>query len=290
MILQMLTLPILLSPELFPNVYQILALKVFKLCRKYSHLSLVNGKRLFVMIRSSQASRREKEYGKKSFMKSLKGNEVLGDQIIEKLKLSYVVKLHTGQSCQLEVCGLENSVSTAIWFLGRVFARLVEPMLISSKEEVDAPDSFCIQPIDLNHIFEEDGKIYGYQGLKLSPSGSTAYLFMHMLRLRFRAHLMEARGITDLKSAPQSIVSKGEILQQNTTNGHNSDSNSYLKTDYSDLEDGSNTIDITDPRWEILLIVQKKIDLQGGNQLRLLGFAAIYRFYHYLENLRLRLS
>ncbi|KAL7210231.1 hypothetical protein ACSBR1_031738 [Camellia fascicularis] len=41
---------------------------------------------------------------------------------------------------------------------------------------------------------------------------------------------------------------------------------------------------------EILLIVQKKIDLQGGNQLRLLGFAAIYRFYHYLDSLRLRLS
>ncbi|KAL7236118.1 hypothetical protein ACSBR1_019400 [Camellia fascicularis] len=178
--------------------------------------------------------------------------------------------------------------------------------------------------------------------LQKSPSGSAAYLFLHMLRLHFRAHLMEARGLTDMKSALQnifaenivekkedflqtfstkcdyvkSIVSKGEILQQNTTNGHNSDSNSYLKTDYSDLEvirvvvgtmpvrhlysrlvplvlilvDGSNPIDITDPRWEILLIVQKKIDLQGDNQLGLLGFAAIYRFYHYPDNLRLRLS
>ncbi|CAL5347092.1 unnamed protein product [Camellia sinensis] len=137
-----------------------------------------------------------------------------------------------------------------------------------------------------------------------------------------------------------SIVSKGEILQQNTTNAHNSDSNSYLKTDCSDLEgdkrnagrrgrtwvevirndmtivnltknvivngangrklihvagpnvirvvvgtmpvghlysrlvplvlilvDGSNPIDIIDPRCEILLIVQKRIDLQGGNNL-----------------------
>ncbi|CAL5377617.1 unnamed protein product [Camellia sinensis] len=56
------------------------------------------------------------------------------------------------------------------------------------------------------------------------------------------------------------------------------------------LVDGSNPIDITDPRWEILFIVQKKIDLQGGNQLRLLGFAAIYRFVHYPDNLRLQLS
>lgn len=56
------------------------------------------------------------------------------------------------------------------------------------------------------------------------------------------------------------------------------------------IESGSNPIDIIDPRCEILLIVQKKIDLQGGNQLRLLGFAAIYRFYHYPDSLRLRLS
>ena len=52
MVLQLLTWPILLALELIPNVYQILALKVFKLCHKYSHLSLVNGKRLFMMIRS----------------------------------------------------------------------------------------------------------------------------------------------------------------------------------------------------------------------------------------------
>ncbi|KAL7178037.1 hypothetical protein ACSBR2_031238 [Camellia fascicularis] len=56
------------------------------------------------------------------------------------------------------------------------------------------------------------------------------------------------------------------------------------------LVDGNNPIDIIDPRCEILLIVQKKIDLQGGNQLRLLGFAAIYHFYHYPDSLRLRLS
>lgn len=52
---------------------------------------------------------------------------------------------------------------------------------------------------------------------------------------------------------------------------------------------GSNPIDITDPGWEILLIAQKKTE-QGGNQLRLLGFAAIYRFYHYPDSLRLRLG
>ncbi|THF94006.1 hypothetical protein TEA_020415 [Camellia sinensis var. sinensis] len=213
--------------------------------------------------------------------------------------------------------------------------------LVSSKEEVDAPASFCIQPVDLNHFFEEDGKIYGYQGLKITIWVSSIS-FHAYAEITFQSTSDGGKGITDLKSALQnifaenivekkedflqtfstecdyvkSIVSKGEILQQNTTNGHNSDCNSYLKTDCSDLEvirvvvgtmpvghlysrlvplvlvlvDGSNPIDITDPRWEILLIVQKKIDLQGGNQLRLLGFAAIYRFYHYPDSLRLRLS
>ena len=28
-------------------------------------------------------------------------------------------------------------------------------------------DGFCISPVDLNSFFEEDGKIYGYQGLKV---------------------------------------------------------------------------------------------------------------------------
>ncbi|GMQ06234.1 hypothetical protein CsSME_00050892 [Camellia sinensis var. sinensis] len=213
--------------------------------------------------------------------------------------------------------------------------------LVSSKEEVDAPASFCIQPVDLNHFFEEDGKIYGYQGLKITIWVSSIS-FHAYAEITFQSTSDGGKGITDLKSALQnifaenivekkedflqtfstecdyvkSIVSKGEILQQNTTNGHNSDCNSYLKTDCSDLEvirvvvgtmpvghlysrlvplvlilvDGSNPIDITDPRWEILLIVQKKIVLQGGNQLRLLGFAAIYRFYHYPDSLRLRLS
>lgn len=37
--------------------------------------------------------------------------------------------------------------------------------IVSTKEEVGSPDSFLIEPVDLNHFFEEDGKIYGYKGL-----------------------------------------------------------------------------------------------------------------------------
>ena len=39
--------------------------------------------------------------------------------------------------------------------------------IVSSKEEVGSPDSFCIDPVDLNSFFDEDGKIYGYRGLKV---------------------------------------------------------------------------------------------------------------------------
>lgn len=40
-------------------------------------------------------------------------------------------------------------------------------LLVSSKEEVDAPEPFVLDPVDLNSFFGDDGKIYGYQGLKV---------------------------------------------------------------------------------------------------------------------------
>lgn len=38
---------------------------------------------------------------------------------------------------------------------------------VSSKEEFDAPESFIINPVDLNSFYDDDGKIYGYEGLKV---------------------------------------------------------------------------------------------------------------------------
>lgn len=38
---------------------------------------------------------------------------------------------------------------------------------MSSQEEVGAQDAFCIDPVDLNQFFGEDGKIYGYKDLKV---------------------------------------------------------------------------------------------------------------------------
>lgn len=51
---------------------------------------------------------------------------------------------------------------------------------------------------------------------------------------------------------------------------------------------GSSPIDVTDSRWELYLLIQKKCNEQAECQL--IGFAAVYRFYHYSDGSRLRLS
>lgn len=38
---------------------------------------------------------------------------------------------------------------------------------VSKPEEVDAENSCCVNVIDLNQFFGEDGKIYGYKDLKV---------------------------------------------------------------------------------------------------------------------------
>ena len=53
---------------------------------------------------------------------------------------------------------------------------------------------------------------------------------------------------------------------------------------------GSSPIDVTDPSWELYLLIQKKTDHEGEIQSRLIGFTACYRFYHYPNSSRLRLS
>ena len=61
-------------------------------------------------------------------------------------------------------------------------------VIVSSKEEVGSAGGFCIDPVDLNSFFDEDGKIYGYQGLKVintvaSWSFPAFYLLLKGLRM-----------------------------------------------------------------------------------------------------------
>ncbi|KAI0496530.1 hypothetical protein KFK09_022849 [Dendrobium nobile] len=56
------------------------------------------------------------------------------------------------------------------------------------------------------------------------------------------------------------------------------------------LIDGSSPIDVTDSKWDIYFAVKKIQSQTGDYDLRLLGFATVYRFYHHPESTRLRLS
>ncbi|KAL0646720.1 hypothetical protein Bca4012_045011 [Brassica carinata] len=40
--------------------------------------------------------------------------------------------------------------------------------LVYSKEEVGSPEVPCVNPVDLNDFCYGDGKIHGYQGLKIN--------------------------------------------------------------------------------------------------------------------------
>ncbi|KAF2304048.1 hypothetical protein GH714_026646 [Hevea brasiliensis] len=181
-------------------------------------------------------------------------------------------------------------------------------LTISSKEQVGASESYCIDPVDLNGFFDEDGKIYGYHGLKITIwiSSITFHAYADII---YQSQSDGAKGITDLKSSLQrifaetlveskddflksfsfeshlirSIVSTGEILQQKGSNEHIHDSVSHTHNGaatsdvkvvrmvignagtghlYSRLiplvlllVDGSNPIDVTDPGWELYILI-----------------------------------
>ncbi|KAF5204055.1 Histone acetyltransferase type b catalytic subunit [Thalictrum thalictroides] len=115
----------------------------------------------------------------------------------------------------------------------------------------------------------------------------------------------------------RNVMSNGEVLHREATTGDNK-SNNQLEAESFTVEhqvirmavnsmsvgelycrlvplvlllvDGSSPIDVTDPRWEIYLAVESKSNDQGVVGAKLLGFAAVYRFYYYPESSRLRIS
>ncbi|OMO67340.1 Acyl-CoA N-acyltransferase [Corchorus capsularis] len=213
--------------------------------------------------------------------------------------------------------------------------------LVSRKEEVRTSDGLCITPVDLNQFFEEDGKIYGYEGLKITIWVSSISFHAHA-DITFEGTSDGGKGITDLKSSLEKIfgetllenrddflqtfsteknfissaVTNGEKLQNKALNGHISPIYSNSEAASSDLEvvrlvignlasghlysrlvplvlllvDGCSPIDVTDPSWELYLLIQKKVDQPENTQHLLLGFTAVYRFYRYPDGSRLRLS
>ncbi|XP_043719842.1 histone acetyltransferase type B catalytic subunit-like [Telopea speciosissima] len=215
--------------------------------------------------------------------------------------------------------------------------------MVSSKEEVNAASGSCIDPVDLNRFFGEDGKIYGYKDLKITISLSSIS-FHAYADIKFQSSSEGGKGITDLKSALQAIfgesllenkedflqtfstescyirtsISNGKVIDCKASQECSNKSNNHLESEANTVErqvirlainslpvgllysrlvplvlllvDGSSPIDITDPRWEIYLVVQKTLGNQEDVDLRLLGFAAVYRFYRYPDSSRLRIS
>ncbi|XP_027331567.1 histone acetyltransferase type B catalytic subunit [Abrus precatorius] len=214
--------------------------------------------------------------------------------------------------------------------------------LVSSEEEFNFPESSVIHPVDLNSFFDDDGKIYGYEGLKITIWVSSISFYAYA-DITFQSSSDRGKGITDLKSALQTIfaetlvdskdeflkkflvdndfvrttISNGEVLKHKAFQGHiHDDSNQHKDLNSSNVEvvrmvagnmatgqlyshlipitlllvDGSSPIDVTDSHWELYLVIQKKTDQQEEIQCRLIGFTAVYRFYHYPDDSRLRLS
>ncbi|KAL0337322.1 UNVERIFIED_CONTAM: Histone acetyltransferase type B catalytic subunit [Sesamum calycinum] len=214
--------------------------------------------------------------------------------------------------------------------------------LVSSEDEVDSPSSFQIEPIDLNQFFGDDGKIYGYQGLKITVWLSSIS-FHAYADISFESTSDGGKGITDLKSSLQnifaenlvekkddflrtfssechyvkSIASGAEALPRTPSNGC-SNSDCHLQEEPVDAEVlrvsgitvghlysrlvplvlllvdgislasfGSNPIDVIDPKWEMYILVRK---VQEDSCMKLLGFAAVYRFHRYPDSMRLRLG
>lgn len=48
-------------------------------------------------------------------------------------------------------------------------------IIVRSEEEVGASSNDTVDPVDLNQFFGEDGKIYGYKGLKVISSKDMGY-------------------------------------------------------------------------------------------------------------------
>ncbi|PIA31987.1 hypothetical protein AQUCO_04700098v1 [Aquilegia coerulea] len=114
----------------------------------------------------------------------------------------------------------------------------------------------------------------------------------------------------------RNVISNGVVLRHEVTKGENNKSNKQLEAESFTVEvirmavnsmsvgklycrlvplvlllvDDISPIDVTDPGWEIYLAVESKSNDHGVVGIKLLGFAAVYRFHDNTGNLRLRIS
>ncbi|KAJ4952995.1 hypothetical protein NE237_029827 [Protea cynaroides] len=137
----------------------------------------------------------------------------------------------------------------------------IQIFLVSSEEEANAASGFCINPVDLNQFFGEDGKIYGYKDLKITISLSSIS-FHAYADIKFQSTSEGAKGITELKPALQKIfgeslvenkedfhqtfsmescyirtsMSYGEVIHCKASQGHDNKSNNHLESEANTVE------------------------------------------------------
>ncbi|XP_020099087.1 probable histone acetyltransferase type B catalytic subunit isoform X2 [Ananas comosus] len=193
----------------------------------------------------------------------------------------------------------------------------IKVFLVKNQDEVGAPSSTCIDPVDLNQFFGEDGKIYGYKNLK---GGKGITDLKPALQNIFGESLLEKEEFLQTFSREcyylRNITSNGTVICTDTFKEEGHASDTHLDAESPTVEivrmklhnepagllysrlvplvlllvDGGSPVDVTDPKWEIFLVV-KKIPASSTNCIyQLLGFATVYRFYHYPDSSRLRIS
>ncbi|OVA11740.1 Histone acetyltransferase type B [Macleaya cordata] len=137
----------------------------------------------------------------------------------------------------------------------------IKIFLVGSKEEVDAADRFCVDPIDLNRFFGEDGRVYGYKDLKINIWLSSVS-FHAYADITYQSTSDGGKGITDLKSALQTIfgeslietkddflqtfskdshyirnfISNGEVMHYKAAKGQDNECNTQLEDGAFNLE------------------------------------------------------
>ncbi|KAH7686382.1 Histone acetyltransferase protein [Dioscorea alata] len=145
----------------------------------------------------------------------------------------------------------------------------IKVFLVKNQDEVGDRSSFCIDPVDLNQFFGEDGKIYGYKGLKIDIWLS----------------IVSFHGYAEI-----TFESASDVIRMNLLSMPVGLLYSRLIPLVLLLVEGGSPIDIADPRWEIYFVVKKTREKSGDYSIKLLGFAAVYQFYHYPDSTRLRIS
>ncbi|KAJ3683367.1 hypothetical protein LUZ60_013594 [Juncus effusus] len=198
----------------------------------------------------------------------------------------------------------------------------IKVFAVRNEIEVGSTNCLPIEPVDLNHFFGEDEKIFGYRGLKINIWLSLAS-FHAYADISFERKSDGGKGITDLTLPLKSIFGESLLEKEEFIQTFSKDRD-YIKTVIADgkvidlnssnsspiqvfrfslenpiagflysrlvslvllLVDGGSPIDVTDPKWDIYLAVKGT-----ENEFQLLGFATVYNFFHYPDSTRMRIS